>query len=672
MKKSFGLFCILTTAVSCKPSGSGSSLQTLDNFAAGSRVTTNECAGDPAFANDKGLEVALTALEKRIQFETKKPTEPMLEAIKKSFSAIPPDFQATFLELGGSIIVSSESNGLCTTRERFAAAGDAEKFSLAELKVMKEGFDQVSSCYVFMPPSAFEKKYKNKGQIVSIILPDNVDEIKHSFVRSFGYLVSQLYSRLVFVPGSDKVTWVSMENAKFRKKKDKIAVAFLRDVSKTSNKANFQEYLPGGKASGEDKRNFADFVYAEAFDSYFCNAFASGKGNTRETMRRDFRKTYNAFIGSSSEQGLSLKGEEELGKPADDTVNSAASSARNSIIVGRSRSFDNSPKLIGETLNRYNWYMLADKSSAKSEKSQGFGLWWNPLTAVSETFQGAGILYGEYYDRTQKATQKAFDAASSNGQSPGVLGTVSAIATGTSGGTGYTDVYNNIQQKTDRIYTQVAQGRGTDKPLGLLDTTSVVLNATVDQTRNVPGPIGTFMGAAQDGVTTFDGGKFDSDGKFKEATSGERLGAAVGLGTAVLQQSGATEAITNSVLGSGGMIKRFGQDNAEQLSGLGQAAIPAAGQSLQRINIVNNQLEKAFEAQNALGQSFQAVNGLNSFSGLGGSTVIPTNASEGVTEGIRFTTGMISQEMDRPQPSAQPAQQQQPVTPSVSPGSSEP
>ena len=73
MKKSLGLFCIITTAISCKPSGTGSNLQTLDNFAAGSRVTTNECAGDPAFANDKGLAVALTALEKRIQFETKKP-----------------------------------------------------------------------------------------------------------------------------------------------------------------------------------------------------------------------------------------------------------------------------------------------------------------------------------------------------------------------------------------------------------------------------------------------------------------------------------------------------------------------------------------------------------------------------------------------------------------------
>ena len=166
MKKSHGLFCILATLASCKPSGANSNLQTLDNFAAGSRVTTNDGAGDPAFANDKGLEVALTALEKRIQFETEKPTDQMLEAIKKGFSAIPPDFQATFLELGGSIIVSSESNGLCTARERFAAAGDEEKFSLAELKVLKEGFDQVSACYIFMPPSAFEKKYKQKGQII--------------------------------------------------------------------------------------------------------------------------------------------------------------------------------------------------------------------------------------------------------------------------------------------------------------------------------------------------------------------------------------------------------------------------------------------------------------------------------------------------------------------------
>jgi hypothetical protein len=276
MKRLF-LIGLIAIPVACKPKATDSGVKTLDNFAAGKRVTVNDCAGDPAMANHKGLQVALSALEKRIQFETKKPTAPMMDAIKRGFSAIPPDFQATFLELGGSIIVSPQSNGLCTMRERLATVEDPEKFSIAEIKAMKEGFDQVSSCYIFMPPSAFKKKYKRDGQMLTIILPDDVTEIQHSFVRSFGYLVSQLYSRLVFVKGSEKVTWLSMENASFRKKKDNIASAFLKDVAATSNKDNFKDYFAGGKASAEDKRNLADFIYAEAFDSYFCNAFASGE-----------------------------------------------------------------------------------------------------------------------------------------------------------------------------------------------------------------------------------------------------------------------------------------------------------------------------------------------------------------------------------------------------------
>ena len=57
----------LVSTISCKPADSGSDLKTLDNFAAGSRVSLNECVGDPKTRNGKARDSKTAVAENLIQ-----------------------------------------------------------------------------------------------------------------------------------------------------------------------------------------------------------------------------------------------------------------------------------------------------------------------------------------------------------------------------------------------------------------------------------------------------------------------------------------------------------------------------------------------------------------------------------------------------------------------------
>jgi len=656
---------------SCKPWGTDSSgLKTLDNFASGSRDTLNECNGDPKSRNSKGLGVILSALDKKILWYSKKNKEPMLKAIHDGFSAVPPDFQNAFMELGGQIVVSSKSNILCTAQERLAAFKDDKKFSVKELKVLKEGLDEVAACYQFTPPSVYKLQNKRDGQVLSIVLPDDVTEIKHSFVRSFGFLVSQVYARLKVNTDNDEVYWTSTENSKFRTLKQEIAGAFLKDISNTENASRFKSYLANGKASNADKRSFQDFVYAESFDSYYCNAYASGSKNTRNVMKSKFKNTYKAFIGLKS-QGFGIVGSADNEFNQEFALASASydrsgvlGTAAHAVSVGRTRSFADAAQPLTEKMHRVSWYAFADVPGQTRKLSSGLSLGYVPQwikdagTSTVQTVQGAGILYGQYYDNTQKSTQKAFDRAGSN---PGVMGTVGAVASGVSDGTGYTDTYNNIQKSTDNIYSQVLQGRGTDQPLGYYDTASVVANAAVSGgVRNIPGPVGDLTGIAQDSVSAGKGAKFDKQGDLQPLSTGERWAAGGGALVNFADASGATQGLTDKVLGSGGAVRRFGQQNSEQMSGFGQAAFEQGGRGLSQFTDANRQV------QNALSNS-QTLSTLNKVADFSGTTKPTTNIAGAIKQGGNAMASGAGNSIDNPTP--MPIQQQPmgPTTPSIGP-----
>ena len=598
------LASLLYVAQNCgkKPS---SRLKTLDNFANGTR-NLNACAGNPALASDPGLKVILGALEPRIQWSTKKDHAGLLDAINKSFTAVPPAFQTTFMSLGGQIIVSSDSNMICTGAERKSALKNT-KISNSEYKTFSEGMDEVGSCYLFMPPSVYKKEKGRDGQLIAIVIPDNATEIQHSFVRMFGYLTAEMYSHLYFDKNSTSVVWSSVENAGFSRWKGTLADAFLSDIQGSSTvAARFKNYTAGGSSTPPEKRAFADSVYAEAFDSFFCKAYANDATNTRSRMAKQFPSTYSKFSGGAGAPSFGLA--DSQGPQGDDAGMNLTSSGQNdrvgaimdalqkSVDRGKhARTFTNSRRPIIERMNVLNWYKSVKPDvvgNARGQSSSGFALGG----AISEVWQGAGILYGEYYKRTEAATLKALNR--SDGSYPGFLGSVSGVVQGVSDGTGYSDAYKDIQARTDVIYQTVQDGRGTDKPLGFIDTASVIANSTVDQIREIPGGIGPFKigklaGIAQDTVSSFEGAKFDDEGKLQELSASERIKSGGSAVIGLLGETGATEFLTEKAMGSGGMIKRL-EDNP-LINDEAQAAFGASGRALQRVNIANDQLREALD-----------------------------------------------------------------------------
>ena len=608
------LSSLLYVAQNCGQNPS-SRLKTLDNFA-GSNRNLNACSGDPALANSDGLKVILSALGTRIKWATEKNQAGMLEAINKSFAAVPPAFQTTFMSLGGQIIVSSESNMICTAAERKNAFKNV-KLTNSDYKTFSEGLDEVGSCYLFMPPSVYKKENGQNGQFLAIVLPDDPKEIQHSLVRMFGYLTAEMYSHLYFDKKSTSVVWSSVENLNFTRTKETLAAAFLEDLNGDANASKFNEFRAGGRASPAEKRAFADSVYAEAFDSFFCQAYVSGGRNTRSTMARQFPQTYSKFSGGAGAPKFSLTGDtqdhDEDNTLSLTTTNKSIKLAAltqaltKSVTRGKyTRTFSNSKKPIIERMNSVNWYKSvkpeAIKSASKSRKDE-FSL-SNPF---SEVWEGAGILYGDYYRRTQEATLESLNRSS--GGYPGFLGSVASVVAGVSGGTGYTDLAQDIRARTDVIYQQVQDGRGSSGPLGILDTASVIANSTVDQIREIPGGIGpinigSLAGIAKDAVSSYEGGTFDEKGRYVDLSTSERIKSGGSAVIGFLGETGATDFLTEKFMGSGGMIKRL-EDNP-LINDEAQVVFGKAGRALERVDTANRQLRDALDNS----EIYQTVTGL--------------------------------------------------------------
>lgn len=577
---------LISASFGCKRPDS-SRLKTLDNFAAGKRVKTNVCSGDPALANLDGLDVVLTSLRERIDYETKADKAAIERAVTESFSAVPPDVQNLFLMLNGRILVSDNANSICTDMDRHMAQGMDKTLKADELAALKEDLDKVTSCYLFGTPSLTKRLKGQERQMLTIVVPGLPAEIQHSIVRSVGYLVSNVFSHLIYSEGDGVITWISEENPSFTNKKEEIAAAFLKDVGASSNASRFAKYQPGGAASKAERKSFGTFVYAEAFDSFYCNGHAKDSNNTRKIMVSSFPNTYGAFVGHKTTGTVT----------ASKVPEAFAANAADSIDVG---AISTRPNLqFREKLVVVDWLKEAAKnrkpksgSAGASKDKQGFALsggllgwasdaWNGTYNAVSETVRGAGVLYGEYSDRVGQATQAAMDQYSAGGRTPTWGQTAMAAVQGVSAGTGYTDYYNNTQraidtrlnqgqsitqaalggvsdstgytdkynqiaQRTDNIATQVMSDPSYNTYSPLYKTVlsaSTVANAIAPDVAKLP-KIGDYVGAAQNFVTAGTGGGFDAEGNYKEATTAERWGAlGSGLFT-VGDKSGINDALT--------------------------------------------------------------------------------------------------------------------------------
>lgn len=296
----------LVAAASCKKMET-SRIKSLDNFAAGKRVQTNVCAGNPELSADAGLRQILQEVERRVvdkdsDTETKSKNR---KAVSDAFSALPPFAQSQFLGLGGQILLTKDANQLCTAS--VIERGKRLKRSEDELQLLREGYADVKACFVLANPAELEAAgITSKSQLHLIIIANQPAEVSHNFVRVFGYMNAQMSARLAvkgdFRSKDTQAVLTSDYSREFEDSRRQIAQAFFDDLKGRPESARFAKFI-NMKPTSPGRVMFEEFVYAEAFDSYFCNQYARGNLNTFKLMSRDYPRTLNAFSKSLSRAG---------------------------------------------------------------------------------------------------------------------------------------------------------------------------------------------------------------------------------------------------------------------------------------------------------------------------------------------------------------------------------
>jgi hypothetical protein len=288
--------------VSCKPGADNSRLKTLDNFAAGKRLTVNQCRATDEIVNHEASKMLFADLASRVIWETKKTdaekTE-MLRSMELAFAALPLEVREFSLRLGLKIYVTEGANTQCTSDDIARIGKNMGKLSSGQIDALKEDLSQVDTCYLWLPP---EQRVKNFGigdgndmrQAFVIVMGDSVETIRHGFVRSFGYAIGQVFANIGYDPETNQLFFEKDSDPAFKDKKTKLAREFIKDAESLGYGPRFSQYE--NLSSGHyELDQFADFVYAESFDSYYCNAVVGDSHNTRLKMKRDFPKTFNAW-----------------------------------------------------------------------------------------------------------------------------------------------------------------------------------------------------------------------------------------------------------------------------------------------------------------------------------------------------------------------------------------
>jgi hypothetical protein len=284
----------------CKPSGlddgQDSTAQTLDNFArkSGAPIRMNHCGLTDEEAPEDGL--PLVVKEKNIIWPDLKDnnwSSRQLKSLKKEvnkvLAQIPPSVMTLFFALDGKIDFSRTPNHseplwkICNK----SVESDKEQFGEGNLLLSCWKRDKkTGGATIYIDPSS-DGKSSFKG-------------VHHALIRSFGYVLSQIFFYYDIAQGSAKPGQTGKEGEiyfdVFEKNKpsenstillENLANAFWRDVYGTNllEGSNGDE-VESGRARKYDlsaykdmyyskdpaeKMKFQTYVFAEAFDSFHCS-----------------------------------------------------------------------------------------------------------------------------------------------------------------------------------------------------------------------------------------------------------------------------------------------------------------------------------------------------------------------------------------------------------------
>lgn len=321
----------LSLLLFCKPPAGAptSDVKTLDNIASGGRVRANICQQNPAQPKSKSPAAKNIIIDDKL----KKQEAALRETAEVTLSAVPDDVQQYFVDkFQGEIRITEETRTLCEAS--FLDLNEAQKAVVQR---------NIAGCLAEIDRPAKGKK----GKLAIYLVPGET-EIKHQLVRSFGLLFAKYYAKVL--PDGTAGT----ESQAFTEFKKQVAQRYLRDILdkklfsledqesalgrgaaakiaanlKAGEKdlldgVSFQSKLDsdkfsdivvdGHKATVEDiravrRQRWEDFVFAEAYDSYYCRAW-SFNPSTEQSSRQalgDLMTKYKAAADAGS-SGLGLR-----------------------------------------------------------------------------------------------------------------------------------------------------------------------------------------------------------------------------------------------------------------------------------------------------------------------------------------------------------------------------
>lgn len=284
--KRLALAALAVIAVGCQASNDDSGTESLDNFSrrAAMPVVKHQCSGD------NEVITGLKAEDDRIEFgnEVSATTRNDLKtALKTSLSAVPTNLQLMFFGLGGKVVISHNVDAICrktlnsSMAKTFASEGQSQIKSCWDVD---EGLLASRIAQVHNDEGEGKSSLDVSGAPMTIYLNADTTDVRHSTVRIFSYILSQVLVSVEQTSGSSEIKLGAID-AEFREAQKALSQALLDDV-KGSSKYDLSLYT---KIARVDDRAFNDYVFAEAFDSYYCSA------ETRKIMASDFSRSMARF-----------------------------------------------------------------------------------------------------------------------------------------------------------------------------------------------------------------------------------------------------------------------------------------------------------------------------------------------------------------------------------------
>lgn len=245
---------IFAAAGACKPTQTVSDANSLDNFTAaeGTAFTFNSCSGSNAVS---------VSDDKLLATDTER------SAIRQALSAVPAELQTAFFE---------------TLKGRIAVVKDIA--SSCKVPAGASGVDATLACW--QPGISDAMIYIKSESSVQ----DTVRNIRHSVVRSMGYILTDIVMKVRHTPEGTRL----VRNEAFETVKGELAAALVVDLKSADGYK-----LPALYQS--DRAAFESGAFAESFDSWYCSA------ESRAKMLKSFPATHKYFadVAEALPEGLS-------------------------------------------------------------------------------------------------------------------------------------------------------------------------------------------------------------------------------------------------------------------------------------------------------------------------------------------------------------------------------